>query len=173
MAKDLEEALTNIEVKLGGEKQPLKDLGEHLEYIESLIGGGSSSDLPEPQAGDEGKAVLVNSSADGFELGTVSSGTKLYKHTIYAYKDTKGETHQYDIVIINTNQTQITQNTFENKLKNCVSYYGYKSGFSNGPLVGFDNTRCYYALTSSVSYELFSNFASEEFDTFTDTVTPL
>ena len=41
MAKDLEEALTNIETKLGGSQKPHMDLGEHLEYIESLIGGGS------------------------------------------------------------------------------------------------------------------------------------
>ena len=41
MAKDLEEALTNIETKLGGTEKPHMDLGEHLDYIESLIGGGS------------------------------------------------------------------------------------------------------------------------------------
>jgi len=41
MAKDLEEALVNIEGKLGGSEKPHMDLGEHLEYIESLIGGGS------------------------------------------------------------------------------------------------------------------------------------
>ena len=42
MAKDLEESLVNIEKKLGGTEKPeLKDLGDHLDYIESLIGGGS------------------------------------------------------------------------------------------------------------------------------------
>ena len=37
MAKDLEEALVNIEAKLGGAEKPRMDLGGHLEYIESLI----------------------------------------------------------------------------------------------------------------------------------------
>jgi len=83
MAKDLEEALTNIEKKLGGTKKPHMDLGEHLEYIESLIGGGSSS-LPDIEEGDAGKTVKVKEDETGYELGTISSGTKLYKHVFRA-----------------------------------------------------------------------------------------
>ena len=54
MAKDLEEALVNIEAGLGGERKPLKDLGEHLEYIEGLIGGGGGS------SGGKVDDVLIN-----------------------------------------------------------------------------------------------------------------
>ena len=46
MAKDLEESLENIETALGGTSKPeLKDLGEHLDYIEELIqqGGGGGA----------------------------------------------------------------------------------------------------------------------------------
>ena len=52
MAKDLEEALVNIEAKLSGAEKPHMDLGGHLDYIEDLLGK--------------------------------SSGTKLYKHSLYA-----------------------------------------------------------------------------------------
>ena len=44
MAKDLEEALVNIEAKLGGAEKPRMDLGGLLEYIESLIEGGGDVD---------------------------------------------------------------------------------------------------------------------------------
>ena len=44
MAKDLEEALVNIEAKLGGAEKPHMDLGGHLEYIESLIESGGDVD---------------------------------------------------------------------------------------------------------------------------------
>jgi len=57
-AKDLEEALTNIEGALGGSEKPHMDLGEHLEYIEELIeeggGGGGTPVVANPElAGDE------------------------------------------------------------------------------------------------------------------------
>ena len=106
----------------------------------------------------------------------IKGGTQLYRHVIYAYKDTKGEITQYDIVIINTDSTPITKTTFENKLKNCVGYYGYK-GTGGGatyqnPLVGFNSTYlCWYGSFSDKG--TFSDFASEEYDTFTDTVTAL
>ena len=45
MAKDLEEALVNIEAKLGGAEKPRMDLGGHLEYIESLLAGGAGGDV--------------------------------------------------------------------------------------------------------------------------------
>jgi hypothetical protein len=64
MAKDLEEALTNIEKKLGGTEKPYMDLGEHLEYIESLIGGGGGGDLPTPPT-EDGKYVLTVTVVDG------------------------------------------------------------------------------------------------------------
>ena len=41
MAKDLEKALVNPEMKLKGVKKPYMDLGAHLEYIESLLEGGA------------------------------------------------------------------------------------------------------------------------------------
>lgn len=37
--------------------------------------------LPTPEAGDAGKAVVVNADADGYELGEAGGG-KLYNHTI-------------------------------------------------------------------------------------------
>lgn len=47
MAKNLEEALTNIEKQIGGDGRKFANLGEHLEYIEKLLGegggGGASS----------------------------------------------------------------------------------------------------------------------------------
>ena len=43
MEKDLEGALVNsTEAKLEGSKKPLMDLGDHLEYIESLLEQGAS-----------------------------------------------------------------------------------------------------------------------------------
>ena len=50
MAKDLEEALVSTKAKLGGVEKPRMDLGDHLEYIESLLerGGGGSVDLVKP-----------------------------------------------------------------------------------------------------------------------------
>ena len=47
MAKDLEEALVNIEAKLGGEEKPHMDLGGHLDYIESILeqGAGGAGEL--------------------------------------------------------------------------------------------------------------------------------
>lgn len=43
MEKDLEGALVNsTEAKLEGSKKPYMDLGDHLEYIESLLEQGAS-----------------------------------------------------------------------------------------------------------------------------------
>ena len=41
MEKDLEGAAVNTEAKLEGSKKPLMDLGDHLEYIESLLEQGT------------------------------------------------------------------------------------------------------------------------------------
>ena len=38
--------------------------------------------LPVIEEGDAGKVLMVNEDEDGYELGTPSGGTKLYKHTI-------------------------------------------------------------------------------------------
>ena len=51
MAKDLEETLVNQKAKLGDAEKPHMDLGDHLEYIESLLeqgagGGGSGKSVP-------------------------------------------------------------------------------------------------------------------------------
>ena len=43
MAKNLEEALTNIENQIGGDGRKFANLGEHLEYIEKLLGEGGGS----------------------------------------------------------------------------------------------------------------------------------
>ena len=50
MAKDLEEALVSTKAKLGDVEKPRRDVGAHLEYIESLLkrGGGGSVDLVKP-----------------------------------------------------------------------------------------------------------------------------
>ena len=45
MAKDLEEALVNIEAKLSGAEKPHMDLGGHLGYIEDLLGKSSGTKL--------------------------------------------------------------------------------------------------------------------------------
>ena len=46
MEKDLEGALVNsTEAKLEGSKKPLMDLGDHLEYIESLLEQGTGGDV--------------------------------------------------------------------------------------------------------------------------------
>lgn len=71
-AKDLEESLVNIEEALGGEEKPeLRDLGEHLEYIEELIeegGGGGEGKVNDVQV--NGVSVLDHKVAD-IELKTV------------------------------------------------------------------------------------------------------
>ena len=68
-AKDLEEALTNIESKLGGSAKKHMDLGEHLEYIESLISSGGS-----------GTAVEANPEVSGSEpsLNSIKIGDNKY-----------------------------------------------------------------------------------------------
>ena len=48
MAKDLEEALINIEKQISEEQRKCANLGEHLEYIEELLeegGGGTGGGL--------------------------------------------------------------------------------------------------------------------------------
>ena len=46
MEKDLEGALVNSAgAKLEGSKKPLMDLGDHLEYIESLLEQGTGGDV--------------------------------------------------------------------------------------------------------------------------------
>lgn len=67
MAKDLEEALVNIESKLGGPKKPHMDLGGHLDYIEHLMGESSGSKLPKLEEGDKGKVPTVSDDLSGFE----------------------------------------------------------------------------------------------------------
>lgn len=58
MAKDLEEALVNIENKLGGSQQEHMDLGEHLEYIEELLDEGGSG-------GSGGLTIIVLEGTSG------------------------------------------------------------------------------------------------------------
>lgn len=72
-AKDLEEALTNIETKLGGSEKPHMDLGEHLEYIESLIGGGSGGGNVD-DVKVNGTSVVENKTAD-IKLKTINNET--------------------------------------------------------------------------------------------------
>lgn len=67
MAKDLEEALVNIEAKLGGAEKPHMDLGGHLDYIEDLLGESSGSKLPKLEEGTEGKVPTVSDDLSGFE----------------------------------------------------------------------------------------------------------
>lgn len=67
MAKDLEEALVNIEAKLGGAEKPHMDLGGHLDYIENLLGESSGSKLPKLEEGTEGKVPTVSDDLSGFE----------------------------------------------------------------------------------------------------------
>ena len=65
MAKDLEEALVNIENKLGGSPQEHMDLGEHLDYIEELLdegGGGTGSGITDVQI--NGSSVVSDKVAD-------------------------------------------------------------------------------------------------------------
>ena len=71
MAKDLEEALINIEAKLIGAEKPHMDLGGHLDYIESLLGqgaGGSGSG----SGSDVGIVELTDSQAQ-----TLSADNKI------------------------------------------------------------------------------------------------
>ena len=76
MAKDLEEALVNIEVQLGGSQQPnYMDLGDHLEYIEELLeegGGGGTEVVANPDlVGDE-------DSLAGLQVGDTKYAVKTY-----------------------------------------------------------------------------------------------
>ena len=135
--------------------------------------GREKQDKIEVTSADVGKMIAVSEEGELTLVDAPSGGTKMYRHVIYTYRDEKGDEYVNHIVIINTDPTPITKTTFENKLKNCVSYYGYKSGFTSGAFMGFNNTYLYYGNYSEMYDESFSSFASSEYDTFTDTVTPL
>lgn len=87
MAKDLEKALVNPEVKLGGEEKPHMDLGGHLEYIESLLEQGAGG------AGG-GKSVLPT-----LNLFDLSDNTLAVRTTITEEEKTNLENGLYNQVL--------------------------------------------------------------------------
>lgn len=134
MAKDLEEALTNIETKLGGSQKPHMDLGEHLEYIESLIGGGSSgSGIEDVKVNGtsvvEDKTANIKLKTVNGELitgeGNIASGTQLYRHIIrFTQRGYTSPDRTYaSVSIISSQQEVYTFETFYNYLFSigCIS----------------------------------------------------
>ena len=100
MAKDLEEALVNPKVKLGGEEKPPMDLGGHLEYIESLLeqgaGGGGIKSVSIDSETMTRNASQVDVTKDKIIIVTDASGNSL---GIASYFDDDGEPSGYSIII--------------------------------------------------------------------------
>ena len=81
MAKDLEEALVNIEAKLGGAEKPRMDLGGHLEYIESLLGQGTGGDeyasLTLPSTSPSSQVIPSITTSNEQQNLTIGSGLEI------------------------------------------------------------------------------------------------
>ena len=72
---------------------------------------------PPPSVGDAGKAIVVNTTEDGFELATVGGGGEhLYWHSVQL-RDTfssgwyQGKSFNAGVIILSTSDTAITSST--------------------------------------------------------------
>ena len=82
MAKDLEEALVNIEAKLSGAEKPHMDLGGHLGYIEDLLGKSSGTKLYKHYLNDSSsgyKFILITTNPQPIDFSIYDSYIKLHK----------------------------------------------------------------------------------------------
>jgi hypothetical protein len=66
--------------------------------------------LPTPEAGDAGKAVVVNADGDGYELGEAGGGS-LYQHNIKVTSATEAAAVGTVVSIINNIATPFTEDT--------------------------------------------------------------
>ena len=81
MEKDLEGALVNsTEAKLEGSKKPLMDLGDHLEYIESLLergGGDEYASLTLPSTSPSSQVIPSITTSNEQQNLTIGSGLEI------------------------------------------------------------------------------------------------
>ena len=83
MAKDLEEALVNIEAKLSGAEKPHMDLGGHLGYIEDLLGKSSGTKLYKHSlyaSGIDYKFTLITTNPQPIDFSIIDTYQKLYEY---------------------------------------------------------------------------------------------
>lgn len=85
MAKDLEEALVNIEAKLSGAEKPHMDLGGHLGYIEDLLGKSSGTKLYKHSlyaSGIDYKFTLITTNPQPIDFSIIDTYQKLYEYLL-------------------------------------------------------------------------------------------
>lgn len=85
MTKDLEEALVNIEAKLGGAEKPHMDLGGHLDYIEDLLGKSSGTKLYKHILYDSSmdyKFILITTNSEPIKFSVLNTSEKLYNYLL-------------------------------------------------------------------------------------------
>ena len=85
MAKDLEEALVNIEAKLSGAEKPHMDLGGHLGYIEDLLGKSSGTKLYKHSlyaSGIDYKFTLITTNPQPIDFTNIDTYQKLYEYLL-------------------------------------------------------------------------------------------
>ena len=102
--------------------------------------------LPTPEAGDAGKAVLVNEDADGYELGA-TGGDKLYAH----YIQLSTSSLNANLILITKSETAFTLETLASELAaytNAAPFYGVSGIYGNTYNVGTGNGVQLYAANS-------------------------
>lgn len=90
---------------------------------EALAGAGK---IPEIEAGDAGKAIVVNEAEDGYELASAGGGSTYYRHIICLYSQ------RAYVEIINTTDTAFTTTT----LKTYLSDNGFNADNALLPATG-------------------------------------
>ena len=105
MAKDLEEALVNIEAKLGGAEKPHMDLGGHLGYIEDLLGKSSGTKLYKHYLHDSSmnyNFILITTNSQPIDFSVVNTFEKLFNYlltqNVIRFTSDYGNAIQYDDV---------------------------------------------------------------------------
>ncbi len=153
-----------------------KELDGELEQMQEDISNISSL-IPPIESGDAGKVIVVNEDEDGYELGTPSGGTKLYKHVI----NLGG--YGNSLICITNSEDEITDLT-NAILSKIVSYCGLStssispSGSGNVVYSTYDTTNVYFIAVygsgspSSATYTI-QKISVARSATISDTVTPL
>lgn len=103
MAKDLEEALVNIEAKLGGAEKPHMDLGGHLGYIEDLLGKSSGTKLYKHYLFDsttDYRFILITTNPKPIDFSGIDTYRKLFDflltQNVIRFTDEFGDSIQYE-----------------------------------------------------------------------------